>query len=276
MSCKLICIDMDGTLLNDQHEVTEENKIALKKAVDKGVIIAITTGRLFVSARQYTEMLGIKASIIASNGTYIREKDEEKVIFKHPFSREQFNKICTIFRKYNVKKYFNTYNTLITNEMPEEDHGYVISNKIAPEHLKINFGVHRDFKEIYDIYKDEILKGIVIDRNHEILKEIKKELKAAGDLEVVSSGADNVEVMAAGTSKGNGVKAYAEILGIKKEDIMCIGDNENDVSMIKYAGIGVAMGNGTDELKEIANYVTDTNNNSGVAKAINKFALNIE
>lgn len=273
MKYKLICIDMDGTLLNDNHEVSEENKIALKNAIDKGIKIAITTGRSFIAASQYAEVLGIKASIIASNGTYIREKDEDKVIYKHPFNREQFNKVCDVIEKYDIKKYFNTYNTMITNAEPPENHGYVISNKIAPDNLQVKFGIHKDFREAYDIYIDEILKAIIITEDSELLAKIKEELQEAGGLEVVSSGWQNVEVMAEGTSKGKGVKAFGEILGIGKEEIMCIGDNENDISMLTYAGLGVAMGNATEEVKELADYITDTNNNSGVAKAINKFTL---
>lgn len=274
MSYRLICIDMDGTLLNDNHEVTEENKLALKEAVNKGVKIAITTGRLFTSARQYAELLGINASIIASNGSYVREKDEEKVIYKHPLNIEQFNKICDVLDKYNVKKFFNTFNTMITTQMPPEDHGYVRSNKFSPEHLKIQFKVYENLRESFDSYKEDILKAIVIDNNIEVLSALKKELKSIGGLEVVSSGHDNVEIMAEGTSKGNGVKAFAEILGIKREEIICIGDNENDISMIKYAGLGVAMGNATEEVKGNADYITDDNNSSGVGKVINKFILN--
>ena len=91
--------------------------------------------------------------------------------------------------------------------------------------------------------------------------------------EVVSSGEDNVEIMKKGSSKGEAVKILAQKLNIKREEIICIGDNENDISMIKFAGLGIAVANGIDELKRQANYVTDTNMNSGVAKAIHKFIL---
>jgi len=83
----------------------------------------------------------------------------------------------------------------------------------------------------------------------------------------------NIEINAEGVCKGKGVEILGEKLGIKKEEIIAIGDNENDLTMIEYAGLGVAMGNATEEVKELADYITDTNNNSGVAKAINKFAL---
>ncbi|MGL5244586.1 MAG: HAD-IIB family hydrolase, partial [Sarcina sp.] len=92
-------------------------------------------------------------------------------------------------------------------------------------------------------------------------------------LEVVSSSLNNFEIMAEGTSKGKAVKALAERLGVKREEIMCIGDSENDLSMIEYAGVGIAMGNALDMLKEKATFVTKSNNEHGVARAIEKFIL---
>ncbi|MDU5414364.1 MAG: HAD-IIB family hydrolase, partial [Clostridium perfringens] len=101
----------------------------------------------------------------------------------------------------------------------------------------------------------------------------KEELKKYEDLEVVSSSPSNFEVMNKGTSKGRAVKVLADILNINREEIMCLGDSENDLSMIEFAGLGVAMGNAEEFLKEKADYITDTNENDGVAKAIEKFVL---
>ena len=98
-------------------------------------------------------------------------------------------------------------------------------------------------------------------------------MKKYEDLEVVSSSPNNFEVMNKGTSKGRAVKVLADILNINREEIMCLGDSENDLSMIEFAGLGVAMGNAEEFLKEKADYITDTNENDGVAKAIEKFVL---
>ncbi|MEQ8198981.1 MAG: HAD-IIB family hydrolase, partial [Clostridiaceae bacterium] len=116
--------------------------------------------------------------------------------------------------------------------------------------------------------------AIMFPQGPEMIEKIKKELIEMGGLEVVSSGPDNIEIMAEGTSKGSGVKAFSEILGVDKKEIICIGDHENDISMVTYAGLGIAMGNAVDSLKKVADYVTDDNENSGVGKAINKFILN--
>ena len=84
-----------------------------------------------------------------------------------------------------------------------------------------------------------------------------------------------MEVMRNGSTKGDAVRYLANYFGIDKEEVMCIGDSENDLSMIKYAGTGVAMGNASEDIKSVADYVTDTNVNDGVAKAINKFVLKV-
>lgn len=274
MNYKLVCIDMDGTLLNNRHQVTDLNRKALKEAVEGGVKIAITTGRLYTSASLYAEMIGVKVAVISSNGTYIREKGEGKCIYKHPMNRDEFSRVCDIIEKYNVRTNFNTYNKLIGREHPPVNNAYMISNKTAPEHLKVGVAVHKNIREAYDIYEGEILKAIMFPQGPEMIEKIKKELIEMGGLEVVSSGPDNIEIMAEGTSKGSGVKAFSEILGVDKKEIICIGDHENDISMVTYAGLGIAMGNAVDSLKKVADYVTDDNENSGVGKAINKFILN--
>lgn len=94
-------------------------------------------------------------------------------------------------------------------------------------------------------------------------------------MEIVSSWNDNFEVMRNGSTKGDAVRYLANYFGIDKEEVMCIGDSENDLSMIKYAGTGIAMGNASEDIKSVADYVTDTNVNDGVAKAINKFVLKV-
>lgn len=106
------------------------------------------------------------------------------------------------------------------------------------------------------------------------LKEAKEELIACTtDLEVVSSWDDNFEIMKKGSSKGEAVQMLAKHLGVSQEEVMCIGDSENDLSMITWAGTGVAMGNAIDSVKEVANYVTSDNKHGGVAEAIRKFVL---
>ncbi|WP_024615987.1 Cof-type HAD-IIB family hydrolase [Clostridium sp. Ade.TY] len=276
MSIKLICIDMDGTLLDNNHNVSNENKEALMEAKEKGVIIAITTGRLFTSAKYYSDLIGIDAPIISSNGAYIREKNSSDVIYENALSLDESLEIYNISKKYSSNGYFNTHDTAISSTDFREDHAYKVTNKNIPEEDRIKFIVSNDLKDILRELEGDVLKFIAIDtdgsNNDELIK-AKNEFLNLNKYEVVSSGLHNFEVMKKGTSKGNAVKHLAKILNINRDEIMCIGDSENDLSMIKYAGTGVCMGNGLDLLKKEAQYITDTNINSGVAKAIRKFVL---
>ncbi|WP_194189553.1 Cof-type HAD-IIB family hydrolase [Clostridium chrysemydis] len=273
MAIKLICTDMDGTLLADDHNVPEENRDALKKAVDKGIHVAITTGRLFTSAKYYARMTGVDAPIISSNGAYIRSGDSNDVIYENPLSLEETLEIYDILKKYDFRFNFNTYNSVISLK-DEEDHSYKDMNKLVKACDRVEFIVNENLTDVLKENEVNILKVIAIDKENKYLKEMEKakeEFKALGKYEVVSSWSNNFEVMKKGTSKGEAVKRLAEMLGVKREEVMCIGDSENDLSMIEYAGVSVAMGNGLDILKEKATFVTDTNTNFGVAKAIEKF-----
>jgi Cof subfamily protein (haloacid dehalogenase superfamily) len=264
---------MDGTLLNDEKTINEENLQAIKKAHEKGVKIAVCTGRLFASAKYYGELIGVKAPVIASNGAYIREKDEERVIYKLELGKEKCKQIQDIVKKYNLKVFYNTSQYVIAANGFPIDYNYKVMNEKLSEKYKV------DLIDSSDIYReltekgDEILKCICISEDGLDLDQARKELVKLNEFEIVSSGSDNMEIMHKGVSKGNAVQVLAEAYNIKQDEIMCIGDNENDLSMIEYAGIGVAMGNGSELIKNAAKFVTDTNNNSGVAKAIEKFVL---
>lgn len=275
---KLICIDMDGTLLDSNHVVSERNKKALRKAKDLGVTIAISTGRLFCSAIYYSELIGIDTAVLSSNGAYIKMNYKDDTIIETPLSKEIVLEIYNIVKKYGLSANYNSWDTLIRENKIPETHAYSIMNKDLPEEKKVKFLIdEEDLPTTLKNFKGNILKSIVIEEreNKDNLWAAKKEIKETfGDkLHVVSSGDNNFEVISGTISKGIAVKYLAESLNIEPSEVMCIGDSENDLSMIEYAGIGVAMGNGLDIVKEKADYVTDTNNNSGVAKAIEHFVL---
>lgn len=270
---------MDGTLLSSNHEVSNRNKEALKKAKELGVNIAITTGRLFCSARYYSDLIGINTAVIASNGAYMKTNYEDEAVLESPLPSDTVLQVYNIVKKHGLSANFNSWNTLIRDHEVPKTHVYYVMNKYLPDDRKVKFLIDtKDFANTLKKFKGNVLKGIVIeDRdNKDNLWAAKNELKDVfGDtLHVVSSGNNNFEVMNGTTSKGKAVAYLAETLNIKPAEVMCIGDSENDLSMINYASIGVAMGNGLELVKDAADYVTDTNNNDGVAKAIEKFVLN--
>ncbi|SFB27898.1 Cof-type HAD-IIB family hydrolase [Clostridium frigidicarnis] len=277
MKYKLMCTDMDGTLLNGNHEISRESIEVIKKAHDKGVKIAVCTGRLHSSAFYFANLLGINAPVISSNGAFIREKDRDKVIYKKTIDKNSLQEILKVCKEYNLNPYFHTPNRVMGEKEMHSAKIYMDFNKHLPKEEKIHIDIIKEdqWDEIFEKYKHEIVKAIVIeDKNSKALKYAKDKLKKVEQLEVVSSMSNNFEIMNREVSKGRAVETLAKYYNISKDEIICIGDNENDISMIKYAGLGIAMENGCDEIKKVAQYITDTNINDGVAKVIKKFILN--
>lgn len=270
---KLLCMDMDGTLLNTRGEISKKNLDTIKKAHDKGVKVTICTGRIFTSARYFADLIGIKVPIIATNGSYIREKDRDEIIYKAVLGKRKCEEVLKVLRKYKIYPHFNSPSTVFTEKIIYSSQSYANMNKKLPRNRQIDIQIVDNWDMIFDKYEDEILKCICIDEDIEKVKEAKKELKSNLELEVVSSNKNNFEVMNKGVSKGRAVEVLAGFYKIKQEEIMCIGDNENDLSMIKYAGTGVAMGNAEEFIKEAADYVTSNNDDDGVAKAIDELIL---
>jgi len=274
---KLICIDMDGTLLNSKHEVSDENKKAIKKAHDRGVNIALCTGRMFLSAKYYADLIGINTPIIASNGAFIKNGYNDKAIYENPLPKDIAIEIYKIAKKYRLTIQFNSWNVLFMETPASEEHAYVVMNRDLPEEKRVKFIINEKLDEAIQNYEGNILKAGVIEKaaNKDKLWTAKEEIKDIfrDKLHVVSSGDNNFEITVGSVSKGNAAAYLANMLNIPQEEVMCIGDSENDLSMIKYAGIGVAMGNGLDIVKEAADFITDTNDNSGVGKAIKHFVL---
>ena len=279
MNYKLICIDMDGTLLdNSAKNIPNENLEAIKSATEKGAKVAITTGRLFTSARYFSDLIGVKTPVIASNGAYIREKDSDKVIAEFLLGEENIKAILDVVKEYDIRVFFNTVDTVITDKDILQGNAYMEMNKDLPKEMQVKFLINEDLKSTSLRYKDEILKCICINENNvyntKEIEELKMKLKEIDSIEVVSSNHNNFEIMNKGVSKGKAVETLAKEYGIPKDEVIAIGDGENDLSMIKYAGLGVAMGNSSDFIKEQADYVTDTNVNAGVGNVIKKFVLN--
>ena len=202
----------------------------------------------------------------------------KKPLLEVPLSKDMIIKIYKIVSKYGLFPNFNSHNTVLRENPIEDTHAYYIMNKGLSGDKKIKFIVDADtFEKTLLEFKDNIYKCIVIEdgENKDNLWAAKKELKEifGNKLHIVSSGNNNFEVMLGTVSKGNAVEFLAKELSISPSEVMCIGDSENDLSMIEFAGVGVAMANALDSVKATADYITDTNNNSGVAKAIEHFVL---
>lgn len=273
MKYKMIAMDMDGTLLTTDKQVSDYTKKVLQRASDMGVKLVVCTGRIFKSAKIFAKLIGTKAPIVASNGAYIREKDRDEVIYSKPLSRNEIYEIIDTSKKFNFCPQVFTSDTVFSEKLIHSAKNYSIWNESLLEKDRINIHITDDIYSIIDENLGSILKVLVKSDEEEKLLSFRKDLKSYGKFSIVSSFKNNAEVMSEGISKGKAISILADYFNISKDEVVCFGDGENDTSMIKYAGLGVAMDNAIDELKEIADYITDSNDNDGVAKAIEKFVL---
>jgi len=275
MDYKLICIDMDGTLLSDKKTISERNLRAIRLASEKGVRIAVCTGRIFTSAEYFSNLLGVKSPVIAANGAYIMEKDRDEVVYEASIGAQKCKKLLSMFRQYDIYPHFYTNDTIFTENTIFSSRFYAQANKTLSKDKQIKVVLVKDWNEVFAKYESKIFKSIGVDSDLEKIRKAKISIRDMNDFEVVGSNFDNFEITNKGVSKGNAVKILVKYYRIKSEQVICIGDSGNDLSMIKLDGLGVAMGNADDVIKESAKYITDTNNCDGVAKAIEKFVLEV-
>jgi Cof subfamily protein (haloacid dehalogenase superfamily) len=273
MKYKLVCVDMDGTLLNSEKNISERNLLAIKSAHELGVKVAICTGRIFTSAFYYGNLIGVEAPIIASNGAYIREKDRNEVIYKSVLGYKNCKDMLSVFGKYHIIPHFFTSDTIFAEKLAYFSKYYSEANKKMPKENQVEIKITTEWDKIFIDNELEIIKAVAADEDLNKILKAKEEVKKLGTLEVVSSSQNNFEVMSKEASKGRGVEILSDFYGIRPDEIICIGDNENDISMIQFAGLGVAMGNSDNSVKEVANYITSSNDEDGVARVIEKFIL---
>ena len=270
MEYKLIVSDMDGTLLGDNHKITKENKIALSKVLKKGVKIVPASGRIYNSAREHFDFLDINTPLIACNGAIIKETKTNKLIYKNSIPNDICLKIIDIFEKNKIYYQLYSENTMLCKNLSREDQKKTqdrLKNFFNDE-INVHFG--DDLKE--EVLKHQILKIIAIDDNdRDKLNNVKNEINKIEDIEITSSWFNNIEIMNKGVNKGEALKELVKYLGIDRKEVIAFGDNYNDLDMLKFAGMGVVMGNADEAVKEQGDYVTSTNTEDGVAKAIYKF-----
>lgn len=243
---KLLALDMDGTLLTDDKQVTEETKKWLRKAVDHGVTVMFATGRGMQTVSSFWEELELNSPMVLLNGAEIWEGPNQ-LMARTYLPRETVRRLHELalredahFWGYSVESLSGQGNW--SEELFETDW--------------MKFGMKHD-----DL-------GVVA--------RIREELLGWGELEITASAPVNVEISVKGITKESGVRVVCRLLGVEMAQVLAVGDSENDISMLRAAGLGVAMGNAEEQVKAIADAVTASNNEDGVAKAVQKFIFGLD
>ncbi|WP_062106883.1 Cof-type HAD-IIB family hydrolase [Bacillus niameyensis] len=242
-SFKLIALDMDGTLLNHQQEISEENQKAIAEAMEKGIHVVLSTGRHLHSTKPYADSMQLASYLVVINGSQIWDPSGN-LLESHPLHEDLIRSIWELCNQHNGRFWAMTAESEFRDGFPNE----------IPGREWLKFGFDLD--------------------THEVREAILTELRKNKQLEISNSSPLNIEVNALGINKANALKKICGLLGITMDEVMAVGDSLNDLAMIQEAGCGVAMGNAQNAVKEAADWVTDTNDADGVAKAIRHWVLN--
>lgn len=266
MSYKLICLDVDGTLLNDEKMIPEPVKESLRKAYDRGIQIALVTGRMPLAAEMVERELSIPCIKACNAGTYILLGEE-----------------CIHSRCLPPKAAKRIYEEFLVNEhLPlwifQGRKWYVTG---------VDYYVERESRiichkpELADM--EALLRGwkeqgtgpnkLLIGAGPEVICRIQDRMRAEGfsDVDMARSADVYLEIFPKGATKGEALEAICKKLGIPLKETIAFGDQELDIPMLQKAGTAVAMGNAIEELKELADFVTGSNNDSGIAFALNRY-----
>ncbi len=259
---KLAAIDLDDTLLNDKKDISDYTVEIIKSAANKGIIVVLATGRSFRGARKYYDKLDLATPIITCGGALVTDNNCNE-LFNLPISTDIAKKILIFAKENNV------------HAQIENSTGYYFENhnKYSRQH-EIFYGFPGD--ETPDLINKENIKASKIlilgePDNLDIIQP--KAKKLFPELLISRSLPSFLEFNNPGSSKGAALHFLASYFSINNKNIIAFGDSDLDMQMLKYAGFSVAVGNASQKIKTLADYVTESNNEDGVAKAIKKFLL---
>lgn len=271
MKYKLICSDIDGTLVDTRGRVTKENQAAIHELEKAGIMFAICSGRMYSAVNMISLFYEIPSYVICSNGAVIGDTRTNQVLHQFPLSKDNIEKICAVGEKYHCVIGFNTVEgVLYRGSDGIEDVLYHEANMMysSVTGKKIQL-VRADAYGKY-ITENDIMKISLWASSDEDYEKVCNQINQISGVTAASAMKWNLEMTEAGVTKWHGVKWLLNRFGLKREEVICIGDTMNDYEMVRNAGLGVAMKNGDTRLKEVASYITDTNDDSGVAKLIKK------
>lgn len=262
---KLIAIDIDDTLLNDDIIVTEGTKQSLALAIDAGVTVTLATGRMYSSARKIADQIQLNVPIITYQGALVKTLLDEQVLYERCVPVDAARKLLQYAKEHNLHLQLYVDDILYGTEDNARIQTY-------SQLVNIPYEIEPDFSKLIDKPNHKMLiidEPEVLDHHIVILQDL------LGDqLHITKSKAHYLEFMHKEGTKGHALKYLAQHIGATMDETIAIGDAWNDREMILAAGLGVAMGNAVPMLKEIADYITLSNNEDGVSHVIDKFVFN--
>ena len=286
---KLVAIDLDGTMLNGYGVVTENTKNRIKDTIQKGIEVIIASGRPMDSIKTIAKEIGSNNYFIAGNGALVYDIQKDEIIYDKFLPKQKVLEIIKICEENSISYNVYTESTILANSLKYNVLYYQKENLKKEESKQTKISIVKNMYEYVMNKKDEkFLKLTICDKNQTIFQSIIRKLRKINGIDVLDISHMSRKTIKQGTKekvieyyyteittqnvdKWNAITYLMEKLGIQKEEVITIGDNMNDKTMIQEAGLGVVMGGSTPMVTEIADYVTSSNDEEGVAKALEKF-----
>ena len=265
---KLIALDMDGTLLREDKTISSITQEAIQKAKEKGVKIVLASGRPVEGIQRYLEQLNLISGedfVVSYIGAIVQNTKTKEVVSRTVLKGADLHELYALSRELGVNIHAFSQEGCITPKLTKYS---ILEGEINGIPVVV-----KNYDEIED--SEEIIKIMMVEEP-EILQEAINNLPEYlhEKYTIVRSAPFFLEFLNKEVNKGVGVEALANSLGIKREEVICMGDAGNDEHMIRYAGLGVAMENAFEEIKAVADFVTKSNDEDGVAYVIDQFVLN--
>lgn len=287
---KFVAIDIDGTLLNSRGKLSARTKEAVRRVINNGVKVVLTSGRVTNSAKQIAEEINSDRYMICDNGASIYDRSEDKVIFEAHIDRATVLQILDTCIENNIYYMVFTPKRIIVKDLKHMALAfYRQRHNCNDESTGINEIVYGGREYIEEI-DESFTRIIVCDQDRPVYNSIVNKLKAYENVDlmaaphvsnkkIVENGKEiflsysYAELLPKNTNKWIAIKMLIEQLNIKPSEVIAIGDNFNDIEMIKHAGLGVAMNNGSPVAKEVARVVAPSNDMDGVATVLEQYIL---
>lgn len=263
--CRLLTLDLDGTLLNSDHDVSPGNIETLQAAERQGVMVTLVSGRMHQSILPTSRKIGLSNPIISYNGGMVKHAETNEVYFHRPVPRPTAVRLIEYCEQADLHLNFSWNDQLYVKELNDWSQLYQSRTGVVAEAT----GGLLNLPEV-EPTKMQVLVNpeLIVDLFAEFQRQFDR------DLYITRTMPEYIEFMNPQVSKGDAIIALADRLGIPIAETMAFGDGFNDESMMRTAGFSVAMANAVDEIKRISNYVTTSNDEDGVAKAVQKLVLN--
>lgn len=267
---KLIAFDMDGTLLNSQKQIDKETLRAIRMAAEAGKTVALSTGRCIPELREYMGNIPGLEYIIGDSGAYIYEISTGKVIFKKSIAPEIIQSIFNRTEGMDILFQIHSDDAIVEKDKQAKMEHYQIGvyRKLFDEvMLKVD-----NIREYYKTYHPQVYKFNLFSPDIEQRKQLEN-MFIRLPIKMCYSEKTALECSPVEISKGTGLQKLCDYLGIPLRDTIAVGDADNDLDILRTAGLSVAMENGNDNVKKMAKVIVSDNDHGGCREAIEKYLL---